>query len=245
MFYINGRTFALRQDDRIINLKLLGIGGNGFCLYDTQNKQYLCPNHDGNVEVKEGCKYVIRRPFPIATTKQEKKEEKHKQHPHHNNKNNPFIKFCQEYRLTHPGEKVKVEAISDQWKQLDEKTKREKYGYNPTTIPNNLKKEKKEDKKNDNCHKDNNNKRKRNEKDDDNDNNNGNHKNEDYQNKTSKRGRPKKDDDTRKLSSKKEGNDHNNTTLKKETNKNIIEEKKQKQHDSFDSLFGTDDDDSD
>jgi len=127
MFYIHGRTFVLRQD-KIINLKSLGIG-NGFSLYDTKNKQYLCPNHDGNIEVKEGSKYVIRRPFPEAIVGKEEKHHKQQNHHHNNNKNNPFIKFCQDYRSTHPGEKVKVEAISEEWKQLDEKTKREKYGY--------------------------------------------------------------------------------------------------------------------
>ena len=148
--------------------------------------KYLCLDQYGNVEVKDGEKYVIRRPF---ATKQEKENNtKDKQDNHPNNKNNPFIKFCQEYRSTHPGGKVKVETISEQWKQLDEKTKREKYGYNATTT--NLKKE---EKNNNNGHEDN--KRKRND-------------DEEHQNKTTKRGRLKKDNDARKLSSKKEEMDN-------------------------------------
>jgi len=222
MFQINGRTFALREDS-IINLKSLGIEC-GFSLYNTKSKQYICSDKDGNVKVKAQEKYIIRRVFPKLIKQEEEnkiiKKEKDTSKLEGLIKNNPYMKFCQDYRAAHPGEKIQVETISEQWKKLDEKTKREKYGY--ATIKT-MEKEKKEGVYSNN---NNNNKRKRNDDD----------------NKETiikaKRGRPK-NKEKNKTEIHKDDNVFlvkNQEVIKKETNKN------EKKHDSLDSLFNTDSD---
>jgi len=120
MFQVQNKTFLLKKEG-IFNLKQVGIE-EGFSLYDGRAKQYLCPDHNGNVEVKNDARYLIRKVFSIH------KENKGKV-GNHGSDNNPFIKFGQDYRTQHPDQKVKVETISEAWNKLDNKTKEEKYGW--------------------------------------------------------------------------------------------------------------------
>jgi len=128
-FQIQGRTFQLRKDC-IFNLKVMGIS-QGFSLYDREKKQYLCPDYHGNIQVEKGKSYFIRKVFIISNDIKDKKEKIKSNDDNsgkHSNKNNPYIQFGKDYRAQHPNEKIKVEVISEAWKQLDKKIKKEKYG---------------------------------------------------------------------------------------------------------------------
>lgn len=136
MFQIQGRTFTRRKDGTM-NLKQIGIE-KGFSLYHAQSKRYLCPDQHGNVNVNEEEKYLIRKVFPFLKEPHNKGDdpeetktntkERNRNHNNGNHGNNPFIQFGQEYRKNHPGEKVKIETITETWNRLDSKTKQDRYG---------------------------------------------------------------------------------------------------------------------
>lgn len=131
MFQIQERTF-IRKNDGILNLKQLGIL-EGCSLYHPQSKPYLYPDSHGNVLVEKERKYMIRKPF-LSFGKEDNQQKKEGKIPPCGERN-PFIQFCEEYRRNHLNKRVKVETISEAWKQLDDQTRRERYGCKIASNP--------------------------------------------------------------------------------------------------------------
>ena len=261
-FQVQGRIFAFRGDNNVsFNLKRCGIP-NGFSLYNGKSRQYLCPDQHGNVDIIKGEKYLIRKIFngKIDNKLKGKGEEslfvddsyhldnvkkelccndKDNNYNNENKRNNSFMKFCQEYREKNKGTiKVTIKEMKEKWDELDSQTKKDKYHWKGkvTGSDDNNKDQKPADKKRIiDRHVD----------DDDDSHSTKKQKMKKEIDQSIKNNENKEQKSTWKKI-KKESFSHNNNNNNVGTNKNDGTKSKKKeenrQHDSFDSLFGSDSD---
>jgi len=165
-FQVQGRTFLV-PNHNTFNLKRCGIPNGFSLYNGKSRQYLCPDKHgnveikkDGKYLIrkifnaKSNDKLMMAKMSPSDDVKKEKTtnedmilktsnankkcNDKNKDDDNDGNKgSNPFLKFCHEYKENNKERKVLVKELKEKWNQLDDTTKKEKYGWNDNEIANN------------------------------------------------------------------------------------------------------------